>query len=759
MRPLLLTLALLIAVPLFAQAPPTPSPTPSPSPPPTAPPVRPATPAAADTPRCTAEEPCLTADRQEGLGQGHFKASGFVDLQFGDARIQADGLELITTAKPDGSEQRRILAEGNVVFLRGEERLSGRKLDMDLASGRGTFEDAVGYVEPGVFVEAKKIERVDTNKYSVHGAKFTSCAQPNPRWSFSASSATIRVDDRVSATNVLFKVKGVPAFYIPYFTYPIEQDQRSTGLLFPHFGQSTARGFNVGTGFFWAMGRTWDQTFYLDHYSKFGYGYGHEFRYLRKAPSRGTFRTYFFQRSEGGWEHDFNWSAIQLLPGKIKATLEVQESSTITFQEQFQDSFDYVSRRTRFSRASLQRNFGATSVQLMARSTDTFFGSEDTFDRRRQLPSLLVAQTPKKIAKTGLVFSYRSKAENLAFGNQDRIESYGRYDLQPRLSRPFSLSFLQFTPEAQVRYTAYGVSDTDPGVGSDLSGPAVNRRYFESSVDMRGPTFSRVFFTPGNFYSEKLKHVIGPEVRWTYRTRVDNFDEIPYFDGDDRVPGTNQIEYGLVQRLYAKRKSASGKFEPYEFMNWKVQQTYYVQTGASLFDPGYVSAPFGPTGEPTRFSAVKSRLGFRPTPRLSLSQDLEYDVSFKQLRSMSLTSSIDLTRVRLQTSWFRSNRLAVRVENRVVNRNAARASTRIELLPKRLVVEGSADYDFLADNLVQAMGRIRYDVQCCGFVAEVVQSDYNIKQDRQFRFAIELANIGSIGNFFGTEGQGLWGKY
>jgi hypothetical protein len=34
----------------------------------------------------------------------------------------------------------------------------------------------------------------------------------------------------------------------------------------------------------------------------------------------------------------------------------------------------------------------------------------------------------------------------------------------------------------------------------------------------------------------------------------------------------------------------------------------------------------------------------------------------------------------------------------------------------------------------------------------MIQSDYNTKQERQFRFAIELANIGTIGNFMGVDG-------
>ena len=58
-----------------------------------------------------------------------------------------------------------------------------------------------------------------------------------------------------------------------------------------------------------------DQTFYLDHYSKFGYGLGHELRYMFPSPSRGTFRTYLFRRSGGGWRRQAScaWRGISSL--------------------------------------------------------------------------------------------------------------------------------------------------------------------------------------------------------------------------------------------------------------------------------------------------------------------------------------------------------------------------------------------------------------------------------------------------------------
>ena len=51
-------------------------------------------------------------------------------------------------------------------------------------------------VAAGVLVEGKRIERVGPSEYRIEGGRFTSCMQPNPRWSFTASSASPRIASR-----------------------------------------------------------------------------------------------------------------------------------------------------------------------------------------------------------------------------------------------------------------------------------------------------------------------------------------------------------------------------------------------------------------------------------------------------------------------------------------------------------------------------------------------------------------------------------
>jgi lipopolysaccharide assembly outer membrane protein LptD (OstA) len=700
---------------------------------------------------------CLNAERQEQMSKELYRLTGFVDIQFGASRIQADRVDVHTSEKPGGGTQRRVVAEGNVVFMSGEERLSGTKLEMDLDGGKGVFENAFGFVSPGVMVEADRIERIDADTYKISGGKFTSCMQPNPRWSFTASSATLDVDKRIRAANVVFRVKEVPAFYIPYFLYPIESDQRSTGFLFPHFGQSSTRGFNIGSGFFWAMNRSMDQTFYVDHYSDYGYGLGHEFRYALPSPSRGDFRSYFFRRtvaddgsavSGAGWEHDLQWSATQMLPGAVRANLGVSEVSTLDFQRDFQETLDRFSQRNRSWNLNLQRALGPANVQLAADSSDYFFGNADNFRRRRRLPSLRVTQSPRKIGRTGIVYQYDTRAERLSDGNQEGVEQYSRFDLFPRLSRPFSTTFLQINPQVVYRWTRYGAQRE----GGFLVETPLTRDYLESSVEMSGPSFSRIFENTGGFYSDRFKHVIGPQVTWTYRSKIDEFRLIPRFDGVDPVLGTNELRYGLVQRLYAKRPGETGKPEAYEFLRWDLFQTYYVDIaeGQNQFDPNYSSASYGRGGVPSHYSPLHSSLSVRPTPRLSTTLDLQYDVNFRELRSVTVSSRVDYRRLGLDARWSRGSYRGQ--DDEIAGEySTVRGDLRLEVLPSRFSVQGSADYNFVEKEFVQGAVRARYDVQCCGFVAEMIQINYLARHERRFRFAIELANIGSIGNFTGQE--------
>ncbi len=696
--------------------------------------------------------------------KGHYRASGLVDFQSGDTRLQADEMDVYETTHPDGTLTRWVVAVGNVVFMRGDERMSGRRLEMDVTAGTGTFYDARGYVQPGLLVDARIIERLDSSTYRVHDATFTSCYQPNPRWNFEASSARIHVDDKVVAHGAVFNIKGVPALYTPLFVYPINSDQRSTGFLLPHVGYSSLRGWDVGDAFFWAMGRSADQTFYFDHYSRYGYGFGHELRYALDPPSFADFKTYAFRvqqiptTTETGqpdslaantWDYNLDWTAVQSLPLKSKATVRVSSFSNLQFQQSIQDNLALASQRTRSEAVNLQRTFVPGTLRVAADSTETLFQDEDGdhTDINRHLPGVYFDGFPLKIPKTPITFSVYGHAEEIEHGDQDTSSKYSRVDTLPRLQASASTSFLTLTPSAAVRYTRYGRSVGEGDEDFLVTGPPIERKYFETNVELDGPNLARVYDNPGKWYSDRFKHVIGPEIIYTYRSPVENFDKIPPSDFSDETLGTNQVQYALVQHLFSRRPAKNGKLTPLEFLTIRLQRTYYfdIDKSQNQFDPAYRSSVYSAKGTVSHNSPFKTEVRFRPTPLVGTSLATEYDYTQHALTFLSVTENLRTDRFGLNATWSKSTRLQVNLPP--LPREGISGSGNLEIVPGTLGVDGSVNYDRVNSRLVQSTARLRYTTQCCGFSIESIQYNFGTRVDKQIRFTFELANLGSFGNF------------
>jgi len=165
-----------------------------------------------------------------------------------------------------------------------------------------------------------------------------------------------------------------------------------------------------------------------------------------------------------------------------------------------------------------------------------------------------------------------------------------------------------------------------------------------------------VFNTPGNFYSERYKHVIGPEVNWTYRSKVEDFAAIPRFDYYDVILGTNQLSYALVQRLYAKRPAAR-QARGVRVLQLAVGQTYYVDIadGQNEFDPNYSSAAFDASGKPSHLSRSSPGCASGPRPPSTTNFDIEYDVNFHSVKSLGLSTNYNGSRFVTQANWSRGS--------------------------------------------------------------------------------------------------------
>jgi lipopolysaccharide assembly outer membrane protein LptD (OstA) len=730
------------------------------------------------TPSTPAHDPetgiYLTAEVQ-GREEGHIWGRGFTDLRVDELRIQTDALDIYDVTRPDGTIGQKLVAEGNVVLLRGNERLSGTRMTMDLSTGRGVVDDAVGYLEPGVFVRARKVERLDPKTFRVKNGIFTSCCQPNPRWSFWSPHATLKVGDRITAWSPTFLaatplplVKKLPLVWLPAFIYPIKEDGRATGLLIPDFNIDFNRGVDVRFGFFWAMHRSWDQTFSLEYRPKLSPRIGHELRYVLDSPSYGTFASYFFPPREDApqdetaesetadnlpppnskWEYDLDWRAVQSLPAGFKAKVLVNQSSPQNIQADITRILD----RQRRASVVIQNRFGSQSFQLKADSRETFVG--DRTSAKRYLPLMSLSMPQTSLGRSGVLFEYETQAANLvkkrAVGETQR---WWRADGVAALIRHFTWEFLRFTPRIESRYTWYEKSraadpETGEAIPTDLTGDALTRRYIQATLELEGPTFSKVFVNRSGFLSDRFKHVIGPEVSWTYREATRNSTFLPSIDNSDSFPKEHSLNFGLVQRFYAKRKTEQDKSAPIEVLSWRIYQTYYVEIPRTTSDPDFTSPLIGPGNVPAQWSPLRSEVRFNPVPGWSLNYTHEYDVNFHGTTNMELSTRLRSAAFDLQGRWMRSSHPSGDLENQRLERGSENVNGLVRVRPLGEIVDlsVSAAYDNVRESFIERAASVQFKFQCFGLMLQFVQREiYGDKPDRRFGFAIELDNLGSLG--------------
>ena len=224
-------------------------------------------------------------------------------------------------------------------------------------------------------------------------------------------------------------------------------------------------------------------------------------------------------------------------------------------------------------------------------------------------------------------------------------------------------------------------------------------------------------------------HTVEPAVRYQYSPRV-NQDEIPVFDELDRIPYTNQITYGVTQRLIGKPEKEGVHSGPYEYGKLKISQSY------SLGDPIAIDS----RGNEEHFSNIQGELWWNFNPYLSAHSDLELN---------PYRWSLDRFNFLIQAKDRRNDVVQIQYRNTRGVDQQINVTGRIKTI-NPLYLYGGIYYNLMEGAMVQAMYGAEYQSQCWSvgfFVIDKNRSpDGTQKSEWKFSFYFTLLNIGSGGH-------------
>jgi len=694
-----------------------------------------------------------------------FLADGDVLITYGGMRLRADHVEYNNATS-------EAAAQGHVLFDYDTQHVEADDARLNVASGHGTFHNARGFVrlerrpnaillvtQNPLYFEAREVERLSSDVYLVRHSWFTICQPEHPTWQFFAPEAKITIDKTVALINSNFRLYRVPLIWLPYATAPAGNKIRQSGFLIPVAGQSNSKGFIIGDAFYWAPKPWMDTTLGLEYFSHRGTAQRAEFR-AKPFENTSIKYTYFGvidrglaqpgapPEKQGG--HQQQLEIQSLWRGGWRFVTDLNQLSSLTFRLAFADTYgDAINSEVRSS-LFLTNNFRGFSFNVAGLNDRSFLelSPPNSVVLRNEPEARFSSVEQSPWSNVPVYFSFDSSLGALhrddEFTNTPNFVA--RAEFAPKVTVPFHFGeWLGVTASATFRSTYYGDSLNSTGI---LTGDSITRNTGEFAVELRPATLQRFFDRPKTH--RRLKHAIEPAFTYRYVTGVNDFADFIRFDSNATLTNTNEIQYGITQRLYVK----NGDDQPVEFLSWNLFQKHY-------FDPTFGGAivsgqrnvfqaldsvtPFAFASTPRDWSPVVSDLKLTPGGHYDAEQILEYDPQLQRIDAIgTLLKLKPYSEFFLTTAYFRLR------DDPLVQppSNQFRAIVGYgNLTRKGFNVSSGISYDILNDTLLNQFVMVNYNGGCCGLSLEYRRiSLATVRTENQFRIAFVIANIGTFGN-------------
>ena len=529
-------------------------------------------------------------------------------------------------------------------------------------------------------ISARELIKKGPDSYELIGGSMTSCRLPKPDWRILAHQIVVD-NGTAKAKNADFQVLNKPVLFLPYVTHGVDTSSRQSGLLIPSLEVgSSIKGTVIGEQYYWVINRSADLLVGFQYYSLRGWEQSAEFRYKGRGHDfvHGTYNgvedkgiALFNYADQGG--QDTIVTARHDLTPYTRLVANAEYLSSYVYRQVFAPNYSLAVSSEVKSWAFLTHEKDGFASSFDSERYEKY-ASDISGDEIRifHLPRIEFDAVDHELGSSGLLAGGEA-----SFGLLTRSQPYyqshhvGRLDLFPHVTVPWIADGWTIRPTLGVRGTGYSHSqilgpvpaNEPPPPAGALPGEdavptamdaAINRSAVEADVQILPPVLERDFDGPylANRFGVALRHTIEPEINYRYIAGVGNFNQIPRFDATDIYSDTNEVEYGLTQRLYLKRlhptpcgrnADAAEQREPSrhdcgevsrQWLSWFVGQKYFIDptfgnavisgrrniftTTLDMSGVDYMTAP-------RDVSPVVSRLRVEPSFNTDLEWDTDYD--------------------------------------------------------------------------------------------------------------------------------------
>ncbi len=689
----------------------------------------------------------------------------------GHVEIQREGMVLTADEVDYNQETAEAEARGNVHFSypARKEDVYASRFHYNLDTERGIFYQVHGTVssasqgnprlltttEPFYF-QGEMAEKIEEH-YILYNGFVTDCKMPHPWWTLNSPRITVVPGKYALMRRPLFRLRKVPLFAAPVYYKSLERLPRSSGFLTPNIGNSSSRGRVLGESFFWALNRSYDLTLGATYFSE--RGLAHQITGRGRPTGRSYFDAFWFnmndrgigegesRRKQGGRMFSLNGRAE--LPWGFHGVVNVNYLSSLEFRTAFTETLNEAISSEAHSVGYVTRAFSTFFINAAFVRNENFQTTQrDDTIVVRKLPSLEFNSSEHELLRGPLPLWLTLDSATELLGRRQRgfqtRQLSERFDFFPRVSSRFYWKGFHLVPTLGFHETHYGEQQRPDGT---VSGESLRRSAREFSLELTPPAFERVFDGP-KLFADRLKHVIEPKVTYRYVDGVPDFQRVIRFDERDLLNNTNEAEFSLINRFYAKQEKTGQIRELLRVELW--QRRYFDPDFGGALVPGTRNVllstvdltPFAFADTPRRYSPVVSVVRMQPRWNTAVEWRNDYDPKRGKLVNSGVTGDVSFSAFAVSLGHY-----AVRSANELTPpSNQLRGMVRYGSTNKRGWNTGmNIVYDYRIGALQYATTQVTYNTDCCGFSVEWRRFGFR-NENNQFRLALSIANVGSFGN-------------
>ncbi len=493
----------------------------------------------------------ITANQSRTENGNFTRMTGNVHLQKGDKHLYADEAALDHENEVATLQGKVLYREPNTLMLGQNARFDQQQGTTELNQVEFVFQDQ------HMHGDAERVVQLENEDVYITGGRYTRCEPGNEDWVLSGSEIILYQEEGYGvAKHATIRVAGVPIFYLPYFTFPID-DRRKSGFLFPKAGHSNDNGFDIAAPYYFNIAPDVDDTLTPRYLTERGLMLENELRYLNEYG--------LYTLSLGLLPNDDVTGEDRWLFGIDHSGSPYNRVTTYIDYTAVSDDdyFDDLSTNLNISKEThLDKRLGINYTAENWKASAKLQGYQTITDADKpyqELPSLTFSGY-EGFQDNLYNLTYKS---NYTYFDRDNDDFTGikattgqRLYLESAIAADYRWPWAYVKPKATLTYTQYNLSD-QPSTTED----SPSRLLPIVSVD------SGLYFDRSMSINEKsYTHTLEPRLFYLYVPDEDQSD-LPYFDsselsfsysqlfrenrfsGKDRIGDANQLTVGLTSRL------------------------------------------------------------------------------------------------------------------------------------------------------------------------------------------------------------------